>query len=413
MSDNKLAFESSIDEEVEQDSRYDSSDWRIWKATMEKDMLALRERVRKIEKRDFQARSATKHSLEIMSFANAEDDGCAGLRTCASLIRKRKAALLQCIWLVIFVVTLTAVGSTQFLRARNNRTAEFKPEKKLRTINYADKENDTPYEMPYIYIYFAVHNITKTANETLENLLQSQDNFQGSTKVLWLDEDLYEEDADLELNEVAAVIDKEFVEEARFYGYFRLKPSNPNPSIGSFTYKVNINMKDMFAAVDKGVIVVGLWISLAKQESLSDWGNMVRVRTSGTAARSQIDATIDYTEKVTRKWNGGYVTHIAQKLTDEEEIEVEGQRAGVTTIVFNGNLMIDYWQEYVDYDYFDWVSAMGGMINLASMFFFWGAYYLAHMFEESFTMGILPEFSFIFYNLETISILRQQVKAAL
>jgi len=426
MCDNKFAFDSSIDEDAVQDPRYDSSDWRVWKATIEKDMLDLRERVRQIEKKDFQWRSITKQGLEILSFANAENDGCAGLRTSAGLIRKKKAASFQFIWLVIFVVTVTVVGSMEFVHARDNRAAEFKPEKKIRTVNYADSNNDTPYEMPYIYIYFAVHNLRKTANETLEILLQSQNNFQNNVKVNWLDEDLYEQDEYLAINEVDAEVDKEYVEEARCFGFFRLKPSNPNPSIGPFTYEVSINMNDMTLALDKEVKVVGLWISLSKQDRIGEWENMVRVRTSGSASKSQgndsaetqITATIDYREKVTHAWNGGEVTHITQTLTAEEEIEVKqgpgaANLAGLVTIVFQGNLMIDDWQEYVDYDYLDWFSSMGGMINLASMVFFWGAYYIARVFGDDLTMGILPEFSFVFYNLEAIRMLRDQVKTGL
>merc|ERR1719382_2092415 len=132
-----------------------------------------------------------------------------------------------------------------------------------------------------------------------------------------------------------------------------------------------------------------------------DWGNMVRIRTSGSDRKqSQINATIDYREKVTRTWNKGEVTHITQMLTAEELKEGKDAVVGLVGIEFQGNFMIDHWKEYVDYDYLDWLSAMGGVINLASMFFFWGAYYIAHIFGDDFTMGILPEFSFVFHNLE-------------
>jgi len=513
----KLAFDSSFDEDGLQDPRYDSSDWRVWKATIEKDMLDLRDRVKQIEQKDSELLHISKQNLTVMSFANAEDDGCAGLRTCASLIRKRKAALFQCLWLVIFIVTLGVVGTFQGLRVIKNRQAEFKPEKKLKTMNYADSDSKTPYEMPYIYMYFAIYDesggnwSTETVNNTLEKLLESQHYFQDNLEITWLDDDLYEKDGNLTWNETDAFSDEDFVagQSDRFFGYFRLKPNNPDPSMGSFTYQICINALNM--TLDRTVKVVGLWISLEKEKSVLNWGDMVRINIRNAINEgSWINATIEYTEKVIHTWNEGTVTRIIPKLTAEEETELKaeeeetctctveegpsttageetnrtnrtaedggeetnrtnrtaedgedepeggedehedgengpengedgteeggsgppprrrqpgngiddqtsngtniGHVAGLVTIVFQGNSMIDHWKEYVEYDILDWLSAMGGMINLASLLFFWGAYYLALLFGESFTMGILPEFSFVFHNLENIRLLRNQVK---
>jgi len=410
------AFSSSTDEEDLQDTRYDSLDWMVWKAAIEKDMRDLKKKVLELEQKS--SGGSSKKGPDKLSFANAEDDGCGGLCTCARLIRKRKAALLQCIWLAIFVVALTSVGTVQFLRVKNNRQAEFKPEKKSKTLNYAESDNNLTYEMPYVYIHFVVFSELETqwssenVNETLEQLLQSQNYFQEKAKIAWLNNDLLLEEEVLPIDEAIAFYREGYIHESRFLGCFRLKFGNPDPSIGSFVWELYINMPDM--TLDETLMVAGVWVSLAKQESTLNWGSTIRVSTATAVInKSKIFATIDYTEKVTHTWDEGSVNYFASTLVDYNEVKKPNilplSDDGLLTIEFKWNSIIEHWEEYVDYDYYDWLSGMGGMISLASTLFFWGAYRLAVIFEEGFSMGILPEMSFIFENKETIGLVKQQV----
>jgi len=109
----------------------------------------MKERISKLERQIF-----IDFSSYPESFATARNDGFGGLRTCLHLIQTKKAALFQFIWLMIIATIFVALGITQFQRAKSNLDSEFKPEKKYKTINYGDEENDIQYDMPYVYLFF-------------------------------------------------------------------------------------------------------------------------------------------------------------------------------------------------------------------------------------------------------------------
>ena len=70
--------------------------------------------------------------------------------------------------------------------------------------------------------------------------------------------------------------------------------------------------------------------------------------------------------------------------------------------------MVEHWVEYIDYDYYDWLSGMGGVLSISAIVFFWGAYYMAVIFGDKNEMGILPEMSFVFSNFENVQLLKDQ-----
>jgi len=127
----------------------DISDWETWKSAIERQMRELSTRVSKSEPK-------RKRSLagRISSYATTKEDGFCGLCTCVKLIRTRKASLLQCIWLILVIAGLVIIGSKEFLRAKENLDAKFKPEKKTKTLDYAEAQEGQTYETPYIYLYF-------------------------------------------------------------------------------------------------------------------------------------------------------------------------------------------------------------------------------------------------------------------
>jgi hypothetical protein len=69
---------------------------------------------------------------------------------------------------------------------------------------------------------------------------------------------------------------------------------------------------------------------------------------------------------------------------------------------------VSYWKEYLDYTPEDALSSLGGILNIISFVYFWVAYYIAvNMGHHSYEMGILPEMSFIFSNLEKILLIKE------
>lgn len=419
------AFSSSIVEEnlleSELTKRFNLLDW---KDRVEQNMLDLERRVLALEKNKMKGLS--KKSSNVPSFSNAGDDGCAGLWTCASLIKIRKAAFLQCIWMIIFVVGLTILGITHFLKAKENMEAQFKPEKKYQTINYADEGTDVVYEIPYIYIYFfgAWSNSSDESNvnmnETLELLLKSQNYFENSAWITYFDDSFEEVYIVQPIEEVQAFAEEDYGR--GFFGQFILKLEDPKPSIGSFQYEVEISMPAL--TLGQRIIVDGFWVSIARNEDSINWRDAIYVSTVNALNLSKISTRIDYNEKITRTWSNEKIDYFTTYLGDYSEIEQDNSDykarsfdktpndGGLVIFQFRGTPIVEYWEEYVEYDYYDWLSGMGGILGMSSIFFFWGAYYIAVIFRktgERFTMGILPEISFIFDNFESVHLLKKQV----
>jgi len=417
---------------------------------MEQHILNLRERVTNLESKEnvtYQDRSV---SLFKMTFSTAKDDGCCGLWTCARLIRSRKAALLQCIWLILFIVALGVLGTRELIRVRENTEAEFKPEKKMKTIDYY-QANDLTYKMPYIYFYFFIwdkktpdvnYSSGQTLNDTLEDLLESQNYFINQTHIAYFDnEQEYKNDPlPLEIEEVKASYVKGWVDEDFFFGYFRLKLMNPEITGTYFEFQVFIDMGAM--TMGSTLWVEGIWVALNRGATTFRCGNLVEVSTEIALDHgSNVTATISYDEKVTQTWTNGddhsfstslehydvdKVRENKESVNETEENNdsvntadeyedtkgkkdsVEYPECGQVEIKFRSSMMIEHWAEYVDFDIYDWLSWMGGIISISSIFFFWVAYYLAIYFGDTYTMGILPEMSFVFDNFETVHLLKKR-----
>lgn len=404
------------DSECSVDALNKISDWKIWKLAVERDMGELRERVLKLELQNNDGFPKKVQSLKDQeSFATAEDDGFCGLFTCFHLIRTRKASLLQCIWLSFFIIFLTTYGTIEFLRARANTQAEFKPEKKQRTVNYYEtRDSNLIYEMPYIYFWFFGGHTNKSyqpnVNETLLRLLESQNYFVNSTNIGYLngEADDLKTYLPLPIEEAKAFYPPRGVTDEMFTGCFRLKLKNPDPSRGYFQFMVSINIQKL--TLNGTMWLDGFWVAVAREMTDTYWGELVYVPIEDALSKgSNINSHIDFDEKVTHRYQSDDVHSFSSSLAWYEE-EWDSDETGKLAIMFRANLMIEHWGEYVDFGYLDWFSSVGGMISVSSIFFIWGAYFLAVMFGDKNRMGILPEISFVFSNFETVHLLKQHAR---
>jgi len=420
--------EYSISNDNEEEYEFDieiklsSLEWKLWKLRVDEDLRNLTKRLLALERNE---RGELKRNITSMqSYTTASEDGLGPLSTWALLIRTNKAAFLQCIWLTVVVITISTFGIIEFLRASDNMRAEFKPEKKFQTIDYRDSKSDKQYRMPYIYLYFActIKNESvinddfdwsyEEINETLTYLLKSQNYFENSASITYLDEDFKISNQDLPIVEAKAFYEEPWVFGDMFFGYFRLQLADPNPLLGSFRYAIVINTKELTRG--STIWVNGFFVSVDREISTLTWHKAIYVPSANAIAYgSKISATIDYDEIVVRKWRKGDVNYFDSTLGWYHEEENNNYSAnwegGEINITFRGNLLIEYWEEYVAYSYYDWISGLGGMLSLASIIFFWGAYYLVVIFGEENRMGILPGISFIFSNLEKIHVIKDKV----
>ena len=123
------------------------SDWKIWKAAVERNMRELAERVTELEDRnhfgitELEDRNhfgcQTKLTWDNgQSYATTDNDGFGGLCTCIRLVRSKKAALLQCIWLFIFIGSVFSRENQNLLREIFRRFSDFPP---LNFISFCEK----------------------------------------------------------------------------------------------------------------------------------------------------------------------------------------------------------------------------------------------------------------------------------
>jgi len=154
----------------------------------------------------------------------------------------------------------------------------------------------------------------------------------------------------------------------------------------------------------------GLWLSLSKKSTTNwaRWGGSVKVDIrDAQKSKSRLTTVIGYGERVTRTWSKRDMHNFAIWLK-ENKVNTDS-KLGRVSILLQGNLVVEHWEEYVEYDYIDWLAGMGGIMSIGSTIFFWGAYKLAVILEGRSSMGILPQISVVFRNAEIISAFKEQV----
>jgi hypothetical protein len=430
----------------------DSLEWTEWKTAVERDLRNVMKRLSALEqKKDVRDQFEGEKSYARVSLMEAATDGLFGsLRSFSHTLTSTKASLLQFFWLVIILATIFLFGSWKFLQAMDNMNAKFKPEKKVKTIDYGDSESEEQYQMPHVYFSLDLDWSCDLTNETVISLLESLMNF-SSSKVFYNHNwnassdyfiiELYEE----ERLQIAATIDYVlFYEHVDFCCYnvkFRLKFEDPDPSRGRFKHVIIINTTAA-AQVDFHDPVSVSFSREPKGDSSSD-----RI---GIYFQSGGYATVRYKEKVTQKWRSADISYFTASLQSYVKIDMENseedhsgeeswdshdshdheesdshdhEEIGMVRLeeeilehdgeylmlILEPDLVTEYWEEYVAYDYYDWISAMGGLMGIVSTFFFLGAYGLAITFGNDKTMGLLPKMSRTFRNSVEIGKLNDRI----
>jgi len=82
---------------------------------------------------------------------------------------------------------------------------------------------------------------------------------------------------------------------------------------------------------------------------------------------------------------------------------------GSFSVEFLPDLKIEHWQEYVEYGYWDWIGAMGGIFSLLYVVYFVVGKYIA-VYSGSEDLGILPAMSNVFRNQEDIGIMKRKLQ---
>jgi len=362
------------------------------------------------------------------SFTTSGNDGMGGIRTCVELIISKKVALLQCVWLVSCVVFSIWFGSYLFFNARDQENSKWKPERKDYTIDYSEENVDRQYEMPYVYLVFEV-SVPENQNRdtwlspqniqtTIYQLLVSQNYFMNQTSIVWLSnlkiiDDLYDMPSSFHEVDAFAVWDNAWVLEDSFVACFVLKLRDPDIGRPWIFFEHIVNTETL--TFNGTIPVSGFWLYIGRTISWTDLEEAAKVILEGSVFLSAKEAfyenaylsfTVGYTEKVTQTIGGTNLHQLEAYLAWSETIlhPTDNLTKGIVHISIETDMKVEYWQEYVEYSYTDWLAAMGGLLSIASFVFFRFGFVIAS-FAKDHTMGILPKLSMSYRSLEMVHLL--------
>jgi len=304
------------------------------------------------------------------------------------------------------------VATGLFVVAHSNVNATRKSEKIDYTIDYSDESANHWYDMPYVYIFFQISVpdgetsdwlSQEQINSTLQNLLTSQNYFINRTGFIYMDNMnaiLHDVQSYSSIIEAVARYDEGWVREDSVMGYFRLKLQNPDPGREWIRFCISIDTVKLSEVSS----INGFNIYIARALSGESLGDVVELHTEMAFSDwAHQSFSIEYTEKVKHLMNHASFEVFESSLTwwESNSFTPNGSKNGFVDIQITTNLKVEHWLEYVEYGYSKWLAGIGGLLSVCS-FVFLQVGYLITLTHEDYTMGILPELSFTFSNLEMV-----------
>jgi len=321
------------------------------------------------------------------SFATARDDGIGGIKTCLQMIKKTRIATIQCLWLFLCLVLLSYFVIFHHEKVMTSREAQYKPQKKTRVVDFTTDYEE--YQMPEFSLIFSNPNNNTRFERDLQEVVDSS-KFQCN----WA----------FDVNDSIAFglvkpISINFSNEYALWSV-TIEPENP-PPIGRLWYCVWMFRSNFSSnAFSKALFFV--------HENADDVidGKWRPINLPFSPEETAI-VSFDYSEKRTKAINEGTIREFASSINEIHALSEPNSDHNVEVYI-TMNPQVEYWQEYVDYTLEEAAAALGGIINILTFAYFWVAYYIAlWLAKHSWEMGILPQMSFIFSNLETITLIKE------
>jgi len=308
------------------------------------------------------------------------------------------------------VWAFTTYGLTSFIQAKVNEESDFKPEWKTQVVDYTTGEVN--YEMPNIYfeVYIYIENVTEdevNVTDLLNQIVKSQNDFNNSVSILSADGEL--EVLDVVASTTASDLVGSVGEGVGFWGWIKLELSDPNPSPGEWNTILLIDVSVMD--------VEHLLVTIGRDDNVYSEGLPVALNWYEVDDGNVNVFLFEYTEIVTHKYHSNteyYDFDISWSQTTSSLdflLELHGVVAESSDIilVFTPDLKIEHWNEYVTFGYWNWLTAMGGLLTIAGVVFFKVSFQLAKRGENGSSMGILPFLSSNFSTYENVHLLRIRV----
>jgi len=346
--------------------------------------------------------------------ASQNEDCCDSLKDCINLLKSSKAARLQSVMLVYFLCLFLWFGITQLHRATSNEYAEFKPEKKQFTIDYADRKSLNQYEMPYIDFDFCwnspgeniTHNIRNNYKTIVERwFLQTFLNMNVTT-TKW---SKWKNGIRGRLEGYPLVVENAWLlrrwwRTGLFCANIRVKFEDPKPGIGKFEFALSLRWD--WLTYNHTLGFSQLSVDIHRDRVRDHWDATPLWLDSNDLNTWKI-CQLHYEEKVLLSSLSGKTEHYFDTNLAIWESDVWNNLGwgGVLSMIFVPDLKVDHWIDYVDFGYYDWCGMMSGILSFLVVAFLWIAYGIAIYFKETKSLGILPTVSIKFANRKALNLL--------
>jgi len=348
------------------------------------------------------------------SFSASGKYGISGIPTCAHLVLTNRVAKLQFCWLLICVFTFLLFAVLQFMRAQSNVEGAWKPEKIDYVRDFVSGDETEQYEMPVIDIFFEITAIdgsttwsAELMDKTVKDMLASQD-FNSTVMIEYLTPEMDTIDDYLYCKR-SDVFSIGTVRNSSAMGFFLLQLSNPDPKMGSFHFWIYFDT--VAITLNNTVNLTGFWVSVGRDRQWTNLGNLAYAPLDDALYKGKtVVSVVDYYESVHYKWgkeDPAYYFETSSGWQQDPMREWPFKGPGMY-LLLRGNLLVKHWREYVDFSYYDWLAAMGGLLSIYTVGFFFVGHQIAKKLGVGHSIGILPGLSVTFRNLEMLSWLRTQ-----
>lgn len=267
----------------------------------------------------------------------------------------------QITWLVIILSIFTGIGTANFLKANGNEKRQWKPERKIYELDYATVPS-LNYWMPSVKISAQVMVVSTESY-----------NFSDFISGLYVKSGLNvtSNDPGMEVNVELlhqSVQDLDVYEEG-------LKTCNFNFVISSsdkfdvivFESWDWIYEDDYGLTVPVGYLPTVLTLEIGRSTAWKNRNDTQFDSPSLEFLGPQCFFTITYTESVIHKIDGSEDSRFSTSLVSDRCTEYKPYIAMIT---LKTDLLIDHWEEYVEYGYLDWFVGMCGLVDFMIIAFF-------------------------------------------
>jgi len=184
-----------------------------------------------------------------------------------------------------------------------------------------------------------------------------------------------------------------------------LKIDDPDPEVGLYITYIKLGVSEL--AMLKHVDGIFHWaFAFSRDKSVRGWNCLTNNNEYGywNTLRYKETVLIDLAGTISSSFT---TTINGEALTAGSYSTVVP--AGWNVLQIESDLLVEYWEEYVNYGYIDWFMAMGGLMSIGITAFFFIGDKLPRLFNHS-SMGILPRFSVIYKNTKHIYEVNELVK---